>query len=286
VLLKEKNMNCKTANELKIISVLNNLGYNPKKESKNNATYISPFREERTASFRVNKQKNTWRDYGDNSGGTVIDFIIRLKSCSVTEALDFLSKEFSSFSFKKQKQKVKKEVEKTKIIAVHPIEHPALINYIESRKIPLNIALKFCKEVKYEFAGKLYFSIGLENKSFGWELRNKIFKNSTSPKDYTLIKNGKSILSVVEGMFDLLALLVLNPDFINSRDLLVLNSVNFLETAKSIFDKYEKVELNLDRDNAGFNATNKYVNKKNNITDMSFNYNGFKDYNDYLMNKN
>ena len=281
--MQHKRIDCKTANKLGLILVLKKLGFNPVKENESSAKYLSPFREERTGSFKVSKQKNVWIDFGDHSGGTVVDFIIRLKSFSVSEALDFLSNDFSTFSFHPQILKEKKMIEKITIIKVHSIGHPALINYLESRKIPLNIALQFCKEVRYEFSGKLYFSIGLKNSLGGWELRNKIFKNSSSPKNYTLIKNESSVLIVVEGMFDLLSIITLNPTFINSRDLLILNSIYFLESAKVIFENYDKVELYLDRDEAGFNAVKKYENEKKNIVDMSYKYEGFKDLNENLV---
>lgn len=282
--MQQARMNCKTANNLDLKIILKSLGFHPEKENDNNAMYLSPFRSERTASFRLSKQKNVWIDFGDNSsGGTVVDFIMRLKSFSVKEALEFLSRDFSSFSFKKPIQKEKKEAEKIKIVEVNSLQHPALINYLKSRKIPLNVAQQFCKEVSYQFKGKNYFSIGLKNKSEEWELRNKIFKNSSSPKDYSLIKNRSSTLIVVEGMFDLLTLITINPKYINSRDLLVLNSIYFLESAALVFSNYEKIEFHLDNDEAGFKAVKKYKNEKYNIVDMSFNYEGYKDWNAYLV---
>lgn len=281
--MQHKRIDCKTANKLDFILVLNKLGFNPVKENESSAMYLCPLREERTASFKVSKQKNVWIDFGGNSGGTVVDFIMRLKSFSVIETLEFLSKDFSSFSFHPQISKEKKTREKITIIKSGSIKHPALINYLKSRKIPLNIALLFCKEVRYEFSGKLYFSIGLKNISGGWELRNKIFKNSSSPKNYTHIKNQSSVLIVVEGMFDLLSIITLNPAFINSKDLLILNSIYFLENAKLVFENYDKVELNLDGDEAGFNALKKCENERGNIIDMSFKYKGFKDWNAFLL---
>ncbi|WP_299060134.1 toprim domain-containing protein [uncultured Polaribacter sp.] len=281
--MQHKRIDCKIANKLDFILALKKLGFNPVRENESSAMYLSPFREERTASFKVSKQKNVWIDFGDRSGGTVVDFIMRLKSFSVTETLDFLSNDFSFFSFHPQILKEKKTSEKITIIKPDSIKHPALISYLKSRKIPINIALLFCKEVRYEFSGKLYFSIGLKNISGGWELRNKIFKNSSSPKNYTHIKNSSSVLIVVEGMFDLLSIITLNPTFINTKDLLILNSIYFLESAKLVFENYDKIELYLDRDDAGFNALKKCENKKKNIIDMSFKYKGFKDWNAFLL---
>lgn len=275
-------MNCNKAKQINIFFYLKKQKFKVGKTTTKEAWFYSPFRNnEKTPSFKVDINKNIWYDFGEGVGGTIIDFIMKYNNCSIKEALAILSED--TFSFHQPLQKEKKEAEKIKIIEVNSLQHPALVNYLKSRKIPLNIAQQFCKEVRYQFSEKLFFTVGLKNKAGGWELRNKFFKNSSSPKDYSLIKNQSSILIVVEGMFDLLSLLTLNPTYINSRNLLILNSIHFMKSAELVFGNYERIELHLDRDEIGFKVTNKYVNEKKNIVDMSFLYKEFKDWNAYLV---
>ena len=80
-----------------------------------------------------------------------------------------------------------------------------LIRYLHKRRIPVNIATKFCKEIDYELYGKQYYAIGFKNNAGGYELRNEKFKASSSPKDITLIKNDAEKLTVFEGFFNFLS---------------------------------------------------------------------------------
>ena len=92
----------------------------------------------------------------------------------------------------------------------------------------------YCYEVHYLHKGRQYFAIGLKNDSGGWELRNEYYKNSSSPKDITHIKNGNEKLIVTEGMFDLLSILDSTKNLESEYDFLVLNSTAFLKKAMNV----------------------------------------------------
>ena len=49
--------------------------------------FKSPFREERTASFAVYPESNSWFDFGSGEGGDIISFFRKLYNCSYREAL-------------------------------------------------------------------------------------------------------------------------------------------------------------------------------------------------------
>ena len=53
-------MNCEQANLLDLVDYLHMLGYDPKKISGKDYWYFSPLRQEKEASFKVNKNKNVW----------------------------------------------------------------------------------------------------------------------------------------------------------------------------------------------------------------------------------
>lgn len=58
----------------------------------NNRLYgLCPFHEERTASFFIFRNSNTYHCFGCGLGGDVIDFIVNLKNLSFKEAVEYLS---------------------------------------------------------------------------------------------------------------------------------------------------------------------------------------------------
>ena len=103
-----------------------------------------------------------------------------------------------------------------------------------------------CKEIRYTLHGKRYFAIGFRNVSGGYEVRNRFFKASLSPKDISLMDNGSF----------------------------------------PVLDRYERVNCYLDRDEAGRRTLEalrkRYADK---IVDCSSLYKGYKDLNEYLQNK-
>ena len=93
-------MNCKEAKNISIIHYLSSIGLKPEKDTDNESWYLSPFRTESTASFKVDHMKNLYYDFGEGIGDTIIDLVMKIRNCNVAEALNELSKE--SFSFQEQ----------------------------------------------------------------------------------------------------------------------------------------------------------------------------------------
>ena len=78
---------CQQANQLDLVDYLQTLGFAPQKIRGNDYWYISPLRDEKTASFKVNHKLNAWYDHGDGRGGKLVDFGILYFNCTVTELL-------------------------------------------------------------------------------------------------------------------------------------------------------------------------------------------------------
>ncbi|WP_436489900.1 CHC2 zinc finger domain-containing protein [Chitinophaga sp. ARDCPP14] len=53
--------------------------------------YLSPLREEKTPSFKVNRQINVWYDHGIAKGGNLVDFGTLYFKCSIADLLCRLS---------------------------------------------------------------------------------------------------------------------------------------------------------------------------------------------------
>ena len=62
------------SNRISIRDFLARRGIQPKYERSGYGMYLSPLREERTPSFKVNYQKDLWYDFGIGEGGTLLAF--------------------------------------------------------------------------------------------------------------------------------------------------------------------------------------------------------------------
>ena len=79
-------MNCAEANQVDLVEYLNSIRYQPQKISGHNYWYLSPLRNEKHASFKVDRSKNVWYDHGIGKGGSLIDFVIEFYKVDVSEA--------------------------------------------------------------------------------------------------------------------------------------------------------------------------------------------------------
>lgn len=278
---------CEEARQMDIVSYLSSLGYEPAKIRNFNYWYHSPLRDEKTPSFKVNRKLNKWYDHGIGKGGNLIDFAILHNNCTVGEFLKTLGHNFSfhppiSATLKEEP----KDSESTlKIAKECSLTSFALHRYLYQRRIPIELAKQFCREVNFELCGRKYFAIGFKNDAGGYELRNSFFKGSSAPKDITTLNNNTKKVAVFEGFFDLLSFIAIsgNNNQIKS-DFIVLNSVSFFEKARPIMEQYEVIDLYLDHDKTGQNCSQYALSLSAKYKDKSGLYRNYKDLNDWMMN--
>src|SRR5450631_605605 len=82
-------MTISDAKDKDIVDYLSKIGHLPVKVQEPSYWYRSPFRDEKTPSFKVNRRLNRWYDFGDGKGGNLVDFGVGYHRCSVS---DFLQK--------------------------------------------------------------------------------------------------------------------------------------------------------------------------------------------------
>ncbi|PPZ90534.1 DNA primase [Cloacibacterium normanense] len=279
-------MNCEEIKEkISIRMVLESFNLFPVKENRNTAFYFALDREEKIPSLSVDFAKNKAFDFGTGKSYDVISIVQQMNLCSISEALRYLEKfDFSNYN-KLQSEETLHE-KKYKIIMVREIQHPALIQYLKSRKVYEQKDL--VKEIEYELNGKKYFGIGFFNNSGGIEIRNKYSKICLGKKDVTLIKNELNIsneILVFEGFFDYLTFRNLEKKENINSDYLILNSTAMLFKAKDELKKYEKISLFLDNDSNGKSFKEKLQNQYKNVEDCSWIYHNFKDLNEWYCEK-
>ena len=242
----------------------------------------SPFNpSERTASFKIHVPRNIWYDHAIGKGGSVIDLVMLLNNCNFTKALSILSlgkyQPRLNQNFKQNSNEPKKEIAINKI---KDLQNKALVRYLKKRKININIARKYLKEIYY----KDYFALAFQNDSGDYELRNSYFKGCIGHKDITTIKGkGNRELSVFEGFIDFLSALTYYRTFKFKSDVIILNSVvNKLKVATT---EYKKIYLFLDNDKAGTDTKEYFKEINSNCIDCSNIYKNHKDFNDFLLYK-
>ncbi|MEB4760236.1 toprim domain-containing protein [Chryseobacterium indologenes] len=277
-------MNCKNIRQkVSIRAVLESFSRFPVKENRRTAFYFALDRDEKVPSLSVDYVKNTAFDFGTGKSYDVISIVQQIKQCSVSEALQYLSA--LDLSFDPGQLPVEKPSEVSyKILKIKKIRHPALIQYLDARKV---LEQKhFLKQIDYEFYGRKYFGIAFENNSGGFEVRNTYTKLCLGLKDVTLVRAGSeptSEIAVFEGFFDFLTFRNLENKLNSGCDCLILNSTAMLFKAEQILQEYPKILLFLDNDLNGKSVALKIRNDYQNVEDCSLIYHGYKDLNEWLI---
>ncbi|KGO80781.1 DNA primase [Flavobacterium beibuense F44-8] len=282
---RKQKLSIAEAKEMDMVQYLSSLGHEPSKIRNNDYWYHSPLREENTASFKVNRKLNRWYDHGLGEGGNIIDFGIAYFGCSVGE---FLKKLDSGISFQKpfkNRSKTENQPEHPlKIVKDDELNSYALIHYLEQRKIPVEIATQYCREVYYELNAKNYYGIGFKNDSGGFEIRNPYFKASSSPKDITKVKNASDEVTVFEGFMDFLSFKCISRNELNKTpDFVILNSLSLFEKARPFLESHKSINLYLDNDAAGKKVAREALSNSKRYNDYSKLYQNHKDLNDWLV---
>ena len=281
----------KEIKSIPLATFLSQLGHEPTARKGTRLWYKSPLRQEQTPSFKVETALNCWYDFGLGRGGNIIDLAAEMyqstdlrylmrciaDSCPVpsvqTVASSYLQRHYAP------------SMERFEVV---PLEHRALVAYLQERGIPAHIAKAKCKEAHYCVNGRFYFAVAFENVSGGCELRNRYFKGCRGRKDISYLpwaRDGPSTeCAVFEGFIDYLSALTLG--IISGADAIILNSVVNVNKAVPYLKGYTTINCYLDNDTAGRTAhTELTAIYGSTIIDRSTLYSEFNDLNDFLVNQ-
>lgn len=282
--MRSEKITIAKAREIDMVQYLASIGYRPVTIKGNDHWYLSPLRNENTASFKVNTRLNKWYDHGLGKGGNLIDFGILYFKNSVSEFLDLLR---GAFPFQQlpnwTSQKGAKNDPKIIIEEITKLTSSALRNYFCERNIDLAVATQFCNQIHYSLDNKKYYGIGFKNDAGGWEIRNKFFKTSSTPKAIRLIKNNSDQLAIFEGFMDFLSFMSMHKNERINSDYLILNSLAFFQKAMPVIQTYSTKKLYLDRDDAGRKITTSILATDTTFVDNSNLYDGYKDLNEWYV---
>ncbi|WP_313578040.1 toprim domain-containing protein [Chishuiella sp.] len=286
-------MNLNDINKLDFVQLLmKQFGVNPLYKSEKSIWVISPFRpNELTPSFHISKmyKYDIWFDHGNGLGGKIVDFYLHYLKTDLKGVLKYFNE--NSFSFQKQNDfLIERNIKETQtkneyeILKLKEISSFPLIQYLEERKLPLEIVNRYCKEIHYKLNGKYYYAIAFPNIQNGYEIRNKYVKMCLVKKDISLIKNNQNQVKIFESWSDFISYIFLFPAQEFLSDFLILNSISLLRKKSELINNYKKIETYFDHDTAGKSATIFLENElKNKVKDDSSFYKNFKDLNEFII---
>ena len=241
----------------------------------------------------VDVKNNQWFDYKEAVGGGVIDLAMKINHCDKHQAMLELTRLAINHNYKPTPKKYVPALDRYDttesgiiIREVRDIFYYPIKNYIQERGISLEVASRYCKEIRYSFGsdGSLAFGLGFPLSNGGWAIRNKNFKGCTR-QDISVFKHGNpdDCVLVFEGFFDFLSFVELygNPTLF----IICLNSVSNLKKALPYFERTKRIYLCLDNDETGHKTVadiSAIYGAK--VIDKSNHYSPFKDFNEYLMN--
>ena len=281
-------MNCKQFNSIKLEEVLVSLGHHPTKQNEKEAWYRNPFATENQASFKLDKRNNIWYLHSEGIGENNIDFMKKYLKSSVKEVLEWTEKQnFSSFQPQNVIQKQNSLNQNYQITEIKELQNENLKKYLHQRGLS-QIIYPLIKEVHFTIGEKNLYTIGFENRSGGWELRNSFYKGSLLKKDISLINLNNQTenknVAVFEGFTDALSFVEMKPFF--NGDLLVMNSVSLLNRTKEYLKIYSEIHLFLDNDKAGETCKNEILKSFPEAKNHSEIYALHKDLNEYFVFRN
>ncbi|HRE68586.1 MAG TPA: toprim domain-containing protein [Cyclobacteriaceae bacterium] len=302
------------ARQIPIVDYLSRLGFEPAKVRGTDHWYHSPFREERAPSFKVNARLNLWFDHGTGAGGSIIDLGMKLFSCSPHEFLQRLYSDNKDMAGSMSSAIITSLTvkpaasfptpSKLTVLQADTLNDKDLIQYLNSRGIQTILAKQYCKQIHFRMNEREYTAIGFPNQSGAWELRNRWFKGSSSPKDISIVRfsgeylkenknhntiDANSKICVLEGFMDFLSVVQIKDEgfqkFTHQSDFLILNSLRLLSRNLQLLQAHQKISLFLDNDQPAQDARAALIVKGIRYEDASTLYRPHKDVNDFLIAK-
>lgn len=283
-----------------IPDLLAQLGHHPVKERHGEQWYLSPFREETDASFKVSRDGRLWYDFGEGVGGDIISFVCQYFDMNKREALMELERRFGEISATdaapspaalRKTQETGQKAPKIEMTAIQPVTSWSLKDYLRERGIPPKTALPYLQELHYRRDGKAYFALAFANDSGDYELRNPWYKGVLGHKDISIIKPQEASVNgvaIFEGFMDFLSAIVVagQPP---QMPVIVMNSTALRDrTIEAVRELgAETVYLYLDHDAAGRRLSQEFQEQLPECTvlDRAEIYSGYKDLNAWLVSR-
>lgn len=294
-----------TMENISIVDFLSRLGHHPVKKSGREFFFHSMLRETKkdTPSFTVWDAGGKWIDRGGagetniKGGGIVQLGLAYWPQLSFVEVLHKIT-EVNNMDVslipeyrppEKYAPEGEKESYKFELVNTRPIgSNYVLTQYLKSRGI-LEVASDHLSEVYYRRTDKTedqptFYAIGWQNEHGNWEFSNaKGFKSSIGAKGVSIVKGNPDHVVLFEGRFDYLSWLKeKQPEILPTA--IILNSIVYLDKVIGRIRDIPKIDVYFDNDGPGKKCTTQLIAEVGHAVDRSYEYQGFKDYNEKIKN--
>lgn len=275
--------------------------------------YHSPKRDDKNPSLCVNLDRNIWSDVPAGEGGRLIELVCYtngLANSNVSEALAILDRLFPEYRGSHRTSRIpdtpnrivdavlsnttygstslNRNQEGMTLVEVRDIYLYPLKRYLDERKIPLEIATRYLKEIEYsDKNGKKYYALGWKSGTT-YGLRSRSFKGFLAKGiDLSVFDVGTEEICVFEGIFDYLSYLAHKKTIRPPLTSIVMNSVTMSTRLKLWIENTPKVKTihcYLDNDQPGKQC---FESLKGNMPnhqfyDHSTEFSGHKDFSDWF----
>ncbi len=295
-------MTKETIKNLKGISIESYLtahGHEPQTRTGGSVYFHSPFRSDRTPSFVVNLDSNTFKDFAESEKPEdIIRLVQRLHGLSFGAAIEHLEKwggvasdplagqSFFSNGQRKEATDTATDKPKLHVTGVYRLNHIALVRYVQSRGISEAVANHYLREVYFRTSnGNIGYGVSMQNDLGGFNVRSESYKFKTGLDSITTIAgNNNEVVNLFEGQFDFLSACEFSKALIPFVCSIILNSTTSLKSVLFRLKMAKKVNCFLDRDSTGRKAVEFLKNSGVNVHDYSEKYYpNHKDFNEMLI---
>lgn len=258
-------MNIEQAKSILLDDFLENLGHACAKTIGGRKWYLAPYRNERTPSFVLTRDRYAWYDHGEGRGGGIIELAMRHGELDdVSSALRYIEQTVGTgyviqpirTEFKQMEPELPYyeliRQDNFRIYSGRGMSKGA--QYLASRAIGPDVVAPYVKDVKFNVrndAKKVFSGIGIQNNSGGFEVRADMGRGyqklSVGPKDLSFfpstVKGSENgTLHIFEGAPDFYTYLTWNSKKANTinpaaASYLIMNgtgmtgkAIEFLET--------------------------------------------------------
>lgn len=259
-------MNIKDAKNIPLDEFLEHLGQVCARVSGGRKWYRAPWRDEKTPSFVLTKDRFAWYDHGEGRGGSIIELAMRYGDLrDVSDALNYIECAVGS-SYSMQPTRVEYKPMEPELSYYELIRHDDFkvyqgrgmskgAQYLASRCIDPDAVSRYISDVKFNVrnnAKKVFQGIGIQNNSGGFEVRADLGrgyeKTSVGQKDLSFfpstVKGSENgTLHIFEGAPDFYTYLTWNSKKKNSinpasQSYLILNGTGMTAQAIEFLEAY------------------------------------------------
>lgn len=293
------------ANTIPLRKILFKIGLKPLRKVSIILAYVSPFDTTGNHTLEVNIKTNTWFDSALNRGGDVIEFLTCYllsndgEGGTQADALRWLNNIFKAppkiiADFAEDHKDTDSKYE---VRAVLPVMHPALLRYLDERKIDRHYGVEYLREVRIlnKQTKKAFRALALRNEDGGFAVRNPCRKANIGPIAVTFIRGQTpkpDAVHIFKDIFDYLSILASRMGRLFKDDVIILNSYHALNDAAAYIRNYgyKTAYFWLDNTPEGFASTKALVaiiSLEEGLTCKRMNslYAGYKDANEWWVAK-